>query len=313
MFVLYDVLILLISFIVVTKGADFLIDGSIGIASYYCISPLIISLTLVALGTSAPEIFVTISSMAKDNTNIAIGNIIGSNISNIGLVLGLCGAINPIILNKLIANKFSYYLLIYTLVSVLLLFLPSFNWISGTILTSFLVFNFWTSSLSYKKNIFLDIKKEKKYSKYFLAYAVFNTLIGIFLLHISSDYIVLSASNIALTFNISPLTIGLTIVALGTSLPELVTAFVASYKKQNDILLGSIVGSNIANITLVLPIVAFLNKSPITFDININALISLFFTVILFLACFFSRIKIPKKVGYLFLIMYFMYLSYLLY
>ena len=251
------ILLLLSGLLLISWAANKFVDGATAIAKQWDISPLIIGLTIVALGTSAPEIVVAIVSSAKGNASLAVGNAIGSNIANIGLVLGVTALIKPLSVHSRILQREFPILFIVMLLTWLLLSDGHLNHLDGLILLLGL-------SVLMIILIFLA-QREKNHEPLATEFAAeisttlppkqawFWVAVGIVLLPMSAELIVRGAVIIAKHFAISDLTIGLTIVAIGTSLPEVATSIAATLKGEDDIAIGNIIGSNMFNLLAVLP------------------------------------------------------------
>jgi cation:H+ antiporter len=246
--ILLQLLFLVLGFTMLVKGADWFVDGSSGIATKFKIPQLVIGLTIVAMGTSAPEAAVSISAAFKGNADITIGNILGSNILNIFIILGLSAVIIPV---KVAKSTLKIDIPFVILISVILLFMG----FSGTI-------NLWKGIIllvifsGYMFYLFMDAKKNMKNNEepaedVNILKALAFTLIGLILIVWGSNVAVDAATALAKILGLSERFIGLTIVALGTSLPELFTSVIAAKKGNADIAIGNIVGSNIFNILFV--------------------------------------------------------------
>lgn len=261
--------LIIIGLVFLIWSAERLVFSASALAYHTGVSPLMIGLTIVAFGTSAPEIFVSAMSAWEGNSNIAIGNVIGSNIMNVALVLGLTAAISPIRVQHSLLRKELPILVIITLIAGILLYDKQLQIFDGLILVSLLVsFLVW---LYYSKKSnpstetiddlpeSIDNVSNKK--------AIIWLIISLILLPVSAKVLVTGAVQMAQILGLSELFIGLTIIAIGTSLPELATAIASMLKKQDNLALGNIVGSNIFNLLAVLPFPAFLN--PGTVDIMV--------------------------------------------
>lgn len=277
-----QILLILVGFIMLIKGADVLVNGSSAIAKKLRISEIVIGLTIVSIGTSMPELFVSTSSALQGLSDISIGNVIGSNICNLLFILGLSAVIHPVKFQKetkWIENPMSIIL------TLIFLGMCNINQdvsrLEGIILivlfVAFLIYTIIMGKKSQDEVILqLALDEVKKISVF---KNVIFILIGIVLLKIGGDLVVENAKLIATTLNISEKIIGLTIVAIGTSLPELVTSVTAAIKGDSDIAIGNIVGSNIFNMLLIVGLSAVIH--PITYNITYN-----FQMVILFIAMF---------------------------
>ncbi|MGM9878371.1 MAG: calcium/sodium antiporter [Bacilli bacterium] len=254
-----NILLLIAGFIFLIKGADLFVDGASSVAQNFKVSKMLIGLTIVAFGTSAPEFAVSMSALASGSTDMVLGNVIGSNILNILLILGVGAIIRPISINdNTVKKELPLTLLISTLLVVLFLDEKlgngSINQISRAdgivVLLFFLIFLYYLITLAkQKKTSNQDENPKFKLGKSFLL-----VLIGLFGIVLGSNLVVGCSSNIATLLGISQRVISLTIIAFGTSLPELVTTIVSAKKGEQDLLVGNIIGSNIFNICIVLGI-----------------------------------------------------------
>lgn len=255
-----DFLLLIIGLILVVGGANYLTDGASSIAKKKGISPLVIGLTIVAFGTSAPELAVSLSSALKGNGDIAVGNVVGSNILNILLIGGAAAVLRPLSVSR---SSVKYEIPLCILFSVILCLLgmdiPFWGsennqlsrWDGGLLLICFVVFfayTFWITTKSKKEaaNASVEVKVQKLWLS---ALMVVGGLAGLIF---GGDLFVDNAVAIAQRYHVSESVIGLTIVAIGTSLPELATSVVAAIKGEDDIAIGNIVGSNIFNLSFIL-------------------------------------------------------------
>lgn len=249
--------------VVLTWSADRFVQGSCALAQALGVSPLLIGLTIVALGTSAPEIVVSIIAAVQGNPGLAIGNAIGSNIANIGLVLGATALIAPLIVNSTILRREFPILLIVTAGAALLLANGTLSPLDGLILLGLMaVFMAWLIRQGLRGKVAPDqlgIEVDEALKPGMnMGLGIFWLLLGLLLLLASSHTLVWGAVELAEILGVSDLVIGLTIVAIGTSLPELATSIVAAWKGETELAIGNIIGSNIFNLLLVLPIPALL-------------------------------------------------------
>ena len=316
---LLPILLLIVGFVILIKGADWLVDGASSIASNFKVSKLLIGLTIVAFGTGAPELAVSFSSLINGNTDILLGNVIGSNIINVLLLIGIAALIKPIKVQKnTVSKELPLLLLISTALIVFFLDTSFTEAISNVFSRSdaiiclllFCIFLYYLITLA-KKN-----RKETKQTekpKYKLSKSFLLTIIGLAGIVGGSELVVNSASIIATTIGISERIISLSIIALGTSLPELVTTITAAKKGESDLLVGNIVGSNIFNICIVLalPIAISGGISPANFEIL--DLVMLIFSA--FLLCLLARRdhKITRAEGALMLAIFAVYYGYIIY
>ena len=300
--VILQLFILIFGFLLLVKGADFFVDGSSKIAKKFGISELIIGLTIVAMGTSAPETAVSIAAALKGTADISIGNVVGSNILNILIILGLSATIRTIKVGK---TTIKYEIPFMIAISALLLLLGldgTIDFKDGIIL--------WLLFIAYLTYLIImakkDKQKEEKKSKVILWQIILATLGGLALIIVGSDISVDAASKIARYAGLSERFIGLTIVALGTSLPELITSVTAAFKGNNDIAIGNIVGSNIFNILFVIGTSSLI--LPITFasTFKIDSLVMIGAALLLFI-CSLRKQKLDRFSGILMLLSYALY------
>ncbi len=244
-------LAILLGFMGLIWSADKFVEGSATIASRFGIPKLIIGLTVVAFGTSAPEVVVSISSSLKDSGDLAIGNAIGSNLANIGLVLGVTALIAPLpIKAHILKQEFLIMLAVFGLAGIFL-FDSQLSLIEGLILVSLLLpLLFW---IAYSKKQHPEEEEELPETTS-LNMGILWFVIGLILLITSAETLVWGAKDVAMQFGVSPLIIGLTVVAVGTSLPELAASVMSALKGHHDIAIGNVIGSNIFNLLLVMGI-----------------------------------------------------------
>lgn len=307
-----QIIILIIGFVLLIKGADLFVDGASSTAQNFKVSKMLIGLTIVAFGTSAPEFAVSMSALMSGNTDMVLGNVIGSNILNILLILGIAAVICPI---KLKDNTVKKEIPLCILISMLIVTLFLDNTINNELLNQFTrsdaiavllffaVFMYYIISLS-KNKIDEDTKPQ-----YGLFKSIVFVLLGLAGIIIGSDLVVDSASKIATTLGISERVISLTVIAFGTSLPELVTSIVSAKKKELDILVGNIIGSNIFNICIVLsvPVSIFGTISPSSF--NFIDMFMLILSSIMLCVFSITNKKITKSNGIVMLITFAVYYS----
>lgn len=252
----FNILILLAGLAALYFGSDWLVTGASKIALRFKIPALIIGLTVVAIGTSAPELFVSIQAALLGQQGLSLGNIIGSNIANIGLILGLSGTISVIAVKQTLKKREIPILIFVTLFATVLTLDGNVSQLDGILLlTGFIGFNYFFYTIATTSDADLDIEMpdeeidpEKSSVWVDVAYIVSGSV----LLIIGSRLMVMGATALAQAFGVSDLVIGVTIVAFGTSLPELATSITAVIKKKDDIAIGNVIGSNVANLLLVL-------------------------------------------------------------
>lgn len=310
-----------LGFVVLIKGADWLVVGSSAIAKKNNISNLVVGLTIVSIGTSMPELIVNVLASSKDVSQIAIGNILGSNIANILLILGVAAFIYPIIIKK----STVFYEIPYSVIALLLVtFLANSNfWGSnpnaihqtdGILLMAFFGL-FVAYIIILAKNGKADILDEVPRAEITTTKSVFMIVLGMVGLFFGGQWVVDGAIIVANYFGLSEAFIGLTVVAIGTSLPELVTSAVAAYKKNTDIAMANVIGSNIFNLLWVLGISAIIK--PVEFDpkLNVDVFILVGASCLILFSLVTSKVKnqMSKLTGILFLILYVAYISFLVY
>ena len=305
-------LLLIVGFILLIKGADFFVDGSSGLAKIFKIPSVIIGLTIVSMGTSAPEAAVSITSGLAGQNALAISNVVGSNIFNLLVVIGVCAMIDKVEADKSIIKR---DLPINVLLSVLLLTLIAFDGILGRIdaaifLVLFVSYILWLV-LDAMKNRTEDRDDEKKTPLWLCLIFIVGGLAAIVF---GGDMVVDNASKIAKALGMSENLVGLTIVAVGTSLPELVTSIVASRKGENEIALGNAVGSCIFNLIFILGLSGVL--SPITLEStlseNITDIAVLIGTSALFAVICLAKKGISRNAGIFCVFLYVVYLAYII-
>lgn len=308
-----EYILLVVGFVLLVKGADFFVDGSSSVAKRLRVPSLIIGMTIVAMGTSLPECSVSISAAIAHNTGVAVGNAVGSNIFNLMVVCGICALFCPLTVDKkTLRREFPFSVFVAILLLVL-------GWISmtlgrwdGIMLVLFFalfLFVMVTSALEARKSG--DKQREEEEYKILPVWQCIIYIIGgAAAIAYGGDLVVDSASVIAKTFGMSQNLIGLTIVAFGTSLPELVTSVVAAKKKEVDMALGNVIGSNIFNILLVLGVAATI--SPMAFNMeNVIDIIVLVVMSVIVLCFAWTKEKIVRWEGGVMLALYAVYVGYI--
>jgi len=290
-----QVFILLIAFVALVWSADKFVLGASSLARNLGVSPMIIGLTIVAMGSSAPEMMVAAAASLQGNPDTAIGNAIGSNITNIALVLGITVLVKPLIVSSSTIKQELPLLLLLTILAYWMLYDNNFSFVEGLIL--FIGFFTFISTLLIKaliqrKNNIIDdpmiIEAEQELPEATSTLkSIVWLIVGISLLVLSAHFLVGSAIFIAKAFGISDLVIGLTVIALGTSLPELAASIASVLKKEDDLAMGNIIGSNIFNILAVLPFAGLIAPGAINPEASFrDAPVMIALTLLLFLLCF---------------------------
>lgn len=315
---LINLALLLIGFVFLIKGADIFVDGASDTARKFRVPKMLIGLTIVSFGTSAPELAVSIQSILSGKGDILLGNVVGSNVLNILLILGVASLVGTLRVNTATVKKEIPVLVLITLAFAALLSDKIFGLAENiftrqdgvVLLLFFCIFIYYLIGMARKKDTNEEENKDEKPVK--LVKALLMIVVGLIGIVLGSDFVVKGASEIAATFGVSQRIISLTIVALGTSLPELVTSVIATKKGEYDIAIGNIVGSNIFNIGIVagLPVAIFGGVGGGAFSyVDIIALIMS--AVVLF---FFARHggRIGYKKGIIFLLMFVAYYGYVM-
>ena len=290
--------LLIIGFVLLIKGADIFVDGSSGIAAKFGIPQLVIGLTIVAMGTSSPEAAVSISAALKGSAEITIGNIVGSNILNILIILGISSVIVPLA----VAKSTIKYEIPFMIVITVLLLVTGLNGSIG-IVEGIILLSAFAAYLTYlfimAKN---DMKQEVSPKDISTVKAALFIILGLAMIVLGSNFTVDAASAIALSLGLSERFIGLTIVALGTSLPELCTSVSAARKGNADIAIGNIVGSNIFNILFIVGLSALITEVPFARNFIFDTLIAAAAAVMLLICCLLGKRSLKRSAGILMLI-----------
>lgn len=321
-----EIILIFLGFVLLIKGADWLVDGASALAKLMKVSDLVIGLTVVAFGTSAPELAVSAISSWSGNTDIAIANIIGSNIVNILLILGIAAIITPLAVTKgTVWKEIPLSLLAVVLVGIMSadalidgLSFSALTRIDGLILLCFfIIFIYYTfglakASTNKQASEIITDETNKKSTKLF--FSLMLVVIGIVGVVLGGKLVVDNAVIIAQLMGISASLIGLTIVAIGTSLPELVTSVVAALKKNADIAVGNVVGSNIFNVFFILGISSVINPLNVPKGGQFDIVVSIFASLLLFIFMFVGRKRILQKwQGATLIISYLCYLVFLIF
>ncbi len=312
-----DALLMLAGIALLLKGADLLVQGGSGLASRFGISPLVIGLTIVSFGTSMPEVLVTMLSGLRGHPDLAIGNILGSNIANILLVLGIAAIIRPLpVHDSTVVSEIPFSLTAALLVGFLAnaaLFSSypelSISHVDGMILLFFFfLFGLYIYNIARTRSVSPELRE----SGHGLARPVIMVVVGVFGLFLGGHWVVAAAVSLAATLNISDSLIGLTVVAIGTSLPELTASGVAAYRNQTDIAVGNVVGSNIFNLLWVLGITSMVTELPFEVVSNMDLVMVIASSSLLLLALVSSRTNtVLRSHGVIFVLAYVAYLVYL--
>lgn len=306
-------LLLLVGLLILLIGGKYLVDGAAAIAGKLGLSPGLIGLTVVSFGTSAPELLVSITAALKGASDIALGNVIGSNITNITLVLGISAIVFPIALPKSVIKKDYAFTLTVSILFFILALNGIISLVDGLILLVLLVL----INLYFFKSIArieddpddLDLQKLKSTPYYLTAIFILGGIAG---LYWGSEMFVENAIVLAEQFGISDRIIGVTVIAIGTSLPELATSILAALKKHTDIALGNILGSNLMNILAIIGVTAVVKPISVSPIFLTNDFIWMLGFTILLLPIIIIKLRISRFEGGILLIGYLLYLYFLL-
>lgn len=312
-----DIFVLILGFGILIKGADIFVDGAANLAQNFKLSKTLIALTVVAFGTSAPEFAISVQAIMAGNGEIVLGNVIGSNILNILLILGASSLVHTLEVKN---NTVKKELPILLLMTILLSILTSDNLFDKTqanvfgredgfvVALFFAVFVYYLISMIRNK-----VDEDSEPAKYKIWKSIFLTAFGLVAIIVGSDFVVDSSTNIATTIGVSQRIIALTIVAFGTSLPELVTSIVATQKGEHDIAIGNIVGSCIFNIGIVLgmPVAFFGGLGQLSF--NYFDIIAVIVASILLFAFAYRDRNITRKEGIILLTLFVAYYTVILF
>lgn len=320
---------LLVGFVLLIKGADFFVDGSSSVAKLLRIPTIIIGLTVVAFGTSMPEASVSITAALQGKNDLAVSNVIGSNIFNLLVVLGASALVQPVKTKWSVVKKEFPFSILITVALLVLMWKPvsakAFSGlldgkgtfvlgrIGGVVLLVLFVYFLYSTvrqALDYRKEGKL-IEPEEEYQPLSPSKSAVFIIAGLIGIVIGGDLVVDSASEIAARFGMSQTFIGLTIVALGTSLPELVTSMVAARKGENDLALGNVVGSNIFNILLILGLSAAIMPVTVAATAVIDTILLIAVSLVVYV-CAVSKKILSRKEGVLFIVLYAAFFVYIL-
>lgn len=308
----FNILMIIIGFIFLVLGANLLVKGSSNIAKKFHIPEILLGLTIVALGTSMPELFITASSAKKDSYDLIIGNAIGSNFCNLLLILGIMAIMRPVKIDKDAKKIHLPIAIISTLVILFLSFF--FNTINRTIgiILIILFFAYFSYPILTEIEDIIKAYKENKENKNTKKINIFSSIIfiiiGIVLLKYGGDFVVDYSINIANTFNLSERLIALTIIAVGTALPELVTSIVATIKKDTDLAVGNLVGSCILNLFLIIGLGSLITPLPFSKEYNENLILLAFATFLLWIFNYIGKKDtITRFKGFILLLIYAIY------
>ena len=319
-----EILLIIIGFVILIKGSDLLVKAAISIAKRFGLSEMLIGLTIIAVGTSLPEIFITVTSAMDGHSDLIIGNAIGSCVCNFLFVIGITSLVRPIKFDKRILKR---HLPIEVIAMALLLFLGNteklgdvhiINRWQGIILllctVLYVIYSIYEERKLHNEKIDEEIINEvKSKENYSVITIIIYIVLGILGLKFGADFVVDNSVLIANSLGLSESFIGMTIVAIGTSLPEIITGIISARKNETDLLLGNISGSNIINLCLLVGLGAIV--SPLVFDKEFNISIILLIVVTIFLqllATINKKSELNWKRGIILIIAYIMYIIYMI-
>lgn len=303
--ILIQFVILIAGFIFLIKGSDFFVDGASSVASILKIPTIIVGLTIVAFGTSAPEAAVSITSSLTGNNAMAVSNVIGSNLFNILLIIGLCAFLNELQIGRKLLEKDLPFLVIIT---ILLSGFIVLNWnisrIEGIILLLLVIGYVGYLVYTARKSVESQYVDEAKLTP---LRSIIYIIIGFIGIVLGGNFVVDSASSIAITLGMSETLVGLTIVAVGTSLPELVTSLTALKRDENELVIGNVIGSNIFNILFVLGASSTISPIVLQKSMIVDIALMIFVTVLCYV---FARTqeKFDKKEGFILVSLFITYM-----
>ena len=305
--IIIQVVILLVGFVFLIKGSDLFVDGASSIASLLKVPTIIVGLTIVAFGTSAPEAAVSITSSLTGNNAMAVSNVIGSNMFNMLMVIGVSALLSELLMEKTVLNRDLPFLVGITLLFAAFIVLGwDISSIEGIILLAVMViYLFFLIRSAFKSGSTNYVDKPKLTT----TRSVLYILIGLAGIVLGGDLVVNSASDIAIAFGMSETLVGLTIVAIGTSLPEFVTSITALKKGENQLVIGNVIGSNIFNILFVLGASSAISAIPLDPSMLIDVVLMVIVTVICFI---FGKTqdKYDKKEGVVLILLFVFYMAF---
>ncbi len=305
--------LLVIGFVFLVKGADFFVEGSSSVAKRFNVPSLIIGLTIVAMGTSLPETAVSVTASLADNNALAVSNAIGSNIFNLMVVIGFCAVMTPVAVDKqTLKRDFPFSVLCAVLLLALGFIGMELGHVDGAILlVLFAAYIIVLVRIALKhKNSGVAVEEEEEIKLLSMPRSLIYIVLGGAAIAVGGDMVVDSASRIAIDFGMSQTLVGLTIVSIGTSLPELVTSIVAARKNEVDMALGNAIGSNVFNFLMVLGIASAI--SPIAFITEniIDIIILIVFSIVVWIMAW-TKTKLNKGEGFIMLSLYIAYAVYI--
>lgn len=313
-----EYILLIVGLATLIFGGDALVKGAVGIALKFDVSALVIGMTVVAFGTSMPELLVSVKAALDNHPEIAIGNVVGSNIANIAFVLGLTTMILPIPVKFSTVRVDWPIMMVSSVIFYLFILNGVINWWEGLIysigIIAFTVFTIKNSSSNQKQieEIQEDELEMVEKKSYGLLKSIFFVVLGVVALTFGASWLLDGAVQIAKNYGLSEHIIGVTIVAFGTSVPELVTSVVAAFKKETDISVGNLIGSNIFNLLAVLGFTALIKEIPVSEQVITNDVFWMMGIAVLLLPLMYYKYNINRIKGLILFASYFVYLFFVL-
>lgn len=302
-------LLLILGMALMIKGADWFVDGSASIAYQFRIPTIIVGLTIVSLGTSLPELSVSVTASLAGSNELALSNVIGSNLFNTIVVVGCSAIMKPFLIDRKIVSRDFLFNIAITAILLLSVFNHELNWINGLIFLIFLVVYLLVLIKSSKESEAINEEEEKKILP--LPKSILWIALGVSGIIVGGNLVVDNATYIARLWGMSETLVGLTIVSIGTSLPELVTSVVAAKKGESGLSLGNALGSNIMNISFILGVASLSSPISVTFFNRIDVIL-LFVIAIGFYLMVKQNEKMTRSRGILFLVIYILYMIYII-
>ena len=310
--IVFNIVLLLVGFVLLLKGADVFVDGAVGISRKLKIPSVVVGLTIVAFGTSAPEASVSITAALAGSNGIAVGNVLGSNLFNLLVVTGVSAIFMALPVSKDILKRDFPFMMVITVVMLVMLAVVSPGELTradGLILLLLFVFFLGYTVIGALRS--RSMADETGAEEMKLWKCLFYLSLGLAAIVLGGDLVVDSASVIAVAAGMDEILVGLTIVALGTSLPELMTSIVASRKGENDIAIGNVVGSNLFNILLVLGASAAIRPIQVGGEVVIDTIILIVVSLLVAIPIYKNK-ELGRQSGVLMVLMYAAYLAYII-
>lgn len=307
-----SLLILVVGLITLVVGGELLVKGAVGIALRFRVSTLVVGLTVVSFGTSAPELLVSLNAALDGRSAIAIGNVVGSNIANLALVLGVTCLIFPISVSKSTLRVDWNFMMLSSLVLFAFMFDGVIHWWEGLIMFSLLLLYIVWSIKRSRRNDAVEVEDDIQYTNSISYYTIF-AILGCVALVYGSEWMLDGAVDIAKYFDVSDSVIGATIIAFGTSVPELATSSIAAFRKETDISIGNLIGSNIFNILCILGITPMIKEIQFDTSVMSNEMVWMLIVSFLILPLSLRSLRIHRWKGFLLFSIYALFSYYMVF